>query len=134
MVAGNDMPGQEGPQIPVDDPDAALRFCRSVAQVLGSQEAPASSGKASAGTARPELSVVLPVYNEQENLILLHRRLTAVLDAEAISYEIVFVDDGSTDESTALLHKLSRERAARFPSDTAAEMYLGMFDQLIAQT
>jgi len=107
MVTGNDVPGQQGAQIPVDDPDAALRFCRSVAKVLGSQDAPTLSGETSAGTARPELSVVLPVCNEQENLIPLHRRLSAVLDAEGISYEIVFVDDGSTDESTALLRKLA---------------------------
>ncbi|HIC95149.1 TPA: glycosyltransferase, partial [Candidatus Bipolaricaulota bacterium] len=59
-----------------------------------------------ATTPSPELSVVLPVCNEEENILLLYRRLTAVLDAENVSYEIIFVDDGSTDGSTALLQGL----------------------------
>jgi glycosyltransferase involved in cell wall biosynthesis len=46
---------------------------------------------------RPELSVVIPVYNEADNLADLHRQLTAALEGVGRPYEIVLVDDGSTD-------------------------------------
>src|SRR5919201_329213 len=45
----------------------------------------------------PQLSVVIPLYNEEATLDELYRRLTAVLAAFGRSYEIIFVDDGSVD-------------------------------------
>ncbi len=45
----------------------------------------------------PELSVVIPFYNEQMNVPILYERLQAVLENLQKSYEIIFVDDGSTD-------------------------------------
>ena len=51
----------------------------------------------------PQVSVVIPVYNEQEGLALLFERLYPALDALGRSYEVVFVDDGSTDGSVAQL-------------------------------
>jgi dolichol-phosphate mannosyltransferase len=62
-------------------------------------------------SALPELSVVLPVFDEEANLAELHRRLTSVLEALGASHEIVFVDDGSRDTSLATLESL----AARDP-------------------
>ena len=44
-----------------------------------------------------QLSIVIPLFNEQSTIEELHRRLTAVLAAVGRTYEIVFVDDGSTD-------------------------------------
>jgi glycosyltransferase involved in cell wall biosynthesis len=58
---------------------------------------------------RPELSVVIPMYNEQEVLPLLADRLRPVLDGLATTYEVVCVDDGSADLTPALLAKLDRE-------------------------
>jgi dolichol-phosphate mannosyltransferase len=55
----------------------------------------------------PEVSVVLPVYNEKDNLSTLYRRLKTTLEAEQITYEIIFVDDGSADGSTGLLLDLT---------------------------
>src|SRR5436309_13673880 len=52
---------------------------------------------------RPELSVVVPFYNEQENAVEVHRRLTLALKAIGCDYELVFVDDGSRDRTPALL-------------------------------
>jgi polyisoprenyl-phosphate glycosyltransferase len=52
------------------------------------------------------ISVVVPVFNEEQSLPELHRRLAAVLDAEGEPSEILFVDDGSTDGSRDLLHAL----------------------------
>ncbi|WP_093376670.1 glycosyltransferase [Variovorax sp. OV329] len=50
-----------------------------------------------------ELSVVIPVYNEEAVLAALFERLYPALDALGLRYEIVFIDDGSRDRSTAIL-------------------------------
>src|SRR3979411_396819 len=49
----------------------------------------------------PEVSIVIPVFNEEQGLRLLFERLYPALDALGRSYEIVFVDDGSSDASVA---------------------------------
>ncbi len=51
----------------------------------------------------PELSVVIPVYNEEAGLQTLFDRLYPALDRLGRSYEVIFVDDGSRDRSAALL-------------------------------
>ena len=51
----------------------------------------------------PQLSVVIPVYNEEAGLPALFARLYPALDALALSYEVIFVNDGSRDRSAALL-------------------------------
>jgi undecaprenyl-phosphate 4-deoxy-4-formamido-L-arabinose transferase len=51
-------------------------------------------------------SVVIPVFNEEGNLKPLHTRLTKVMRALKKPYEIIFVDDGSTDKSFDILYKL----------------------------
>jgi glycosyltransferase involved in cell wall biosynthesis len=61
------------------------------------------------GTKAPYLSVMLPVYNEEESLELQYK---AVLDAVKKlnrTYEIIFVDDGSTDKSAELLKSLAKK-------------------------
>ena len=63
-------------------------------------------------TVAPELSIVIPVFNEQECLPELHERLINVLDAYGRSYEIVYVDDGSKDSTLTLL-KAFHEAAPR---------------------
>jgi glycosyltransferase involved in cell wall biosynthesis len=57
--------------------------------------------------ARPELSIFLPVYNEEENLPPLHEKLTEALEQLGRSYEILYIDDGSTDGSLARLRELA---------------------------
>src|SRR5262249_61461406 len=59
-----------------------------------------------AARARPRLSVVVPVYNEAENVVDLHRELTESLRSMGHPYEIVIVDDGSTDETARRLGEL----------------------------
>src|SRR5260363_92224 len=51
----------------------------------------------------PELSVIIPVYNEEAGLRVLFDRLYPALDALELSYEVIFVNDGSRDRSAALL-------------------------------
>lgn len=58
---------------------------------------------------RPDLSVVFPVYNEEENVPHLLREIAAALEGRGWTYEIVAVDDGSTDRSLEVL-RASRER------------------------
>ncbi len=51
----------------------------------------------------PDVTVIIPVYNEQEGLQQLFDRLYPALDALGRSYEVLFVDDGSSDRSVAVL-------------------------------
>ena len=53
------------------------------------------------------LSVVLPVYDERDNLELLHARLTDALKSTGRDYEVLYVDDGSTDDSWDVLRRLA---------------------------
>ncbi len=55
---------------------------------------------------RPEVSVVIPVYNECENIPLLWETLTPALDACAACWEVLWVDDGSTDDSGEQIRRL----------------------------
>jgi glycosyltransferase involved in cell wall biosynthesis len=48
---------------------------------------------------KPSLSVIVPVFNEQSNLLPLYNELLGVLMKLEVSYEIIFIDDGSTDNS-----------------------------------
>jgi len=56
----------------------------------------------------PDISVVVPLYNEDESLKELHQQLSAVLRRMNIRYEILFIDDGSTDRSFQVLRDLKR--------------------------
>ena len=56
-------------------------------------------------TQQPDLSVVFPVYNEEENIPILLAEIETALAGEGWTYEIVAVDDGSTDRSLAVLRE-----------------------------
>jgi glycosyltransferase involved in cell wall biosynthesis len=58
-------------------------------------------------TVRPAISVVIPCYNERESLRELYLRLQRTLDAVGRSWEVVFVDDGSSDDSYAYMLSLA---------------------------
>jgi undecaprenyl-phosphate 4-deoxy-4-formamido-L-arabinose transferase len=76
----------------------------------------------------PDLSVVIPVYNEEAVLPTLFTRLYTALDALGCSYEIVFVNDGSRDHSVALL----REQFQKRPDVTRVILFNGNFGQHMA--
>lgn len=68
---------------------------------------------------QPYLSVVIPVFNEEENLLELHARLVTTLDQAGYSWEVIYTDDGSRDRSWELLERLyeqdpERVRLVRF--------------------
>lgn len=64
------------------------------------------------------VSVVIPLYNEEENVEVLHNRLKAALDRIGTAYEIIYIDDGSTDRTLPLLEKIQ----ASDPSVTALSL------------
>ena len=78
--------------------------------------------------AAPSLSVVIPVYNEEAVLAALFARLYPALDALGVSYEIVFVNDGSQDRSAAML----REQFQKRPDVTRVVLFNGNFGQHMA--
>jgi len=55
------------------------------------------------------LSVVVPIFNEEENIVPLYRELKNVLEALGRGYEIIFLDDGSTDTSNEVLQRLAKD-------------------------
>ena len=76
----------------------------------------------------PSVSVIIPVFNEEEVLPTLFGRLYPALDALGRSYEIVFVNDGSRDRSAALLRAQFQER----PDVTRVVLFNGNFGQHMA--
>jgi undecaprenyl-phosphate 4-deoxy-4-formamido-L-arabinose transferase len=74
------------------------------------------------------LSVVIPVYNEEAGLASLFARLYPALDRLGLSYEVIFVNDGSRDRSAALL----REQFAKRPDVTRVVLLNGNFGQHMA--
>lgn len=56
-----------------------------------------------------KISVVIPVWNEAANVSVIHSELISVLTKLAYDYELIFVDDGSTDESLAIIKSLSKK-------------------------
>lgn len=55
------------------------------------------------------ISVIVPLYNEEENVRELYLALKSALDPEEFDYEILFIDDGSTDRTVKLLQPLEQE-------------------------
>ena len=76
----------------------------------------------------PELSVVIPVYNEEEGLPALFSRLYPALDALGIPYEVIFTNDGSRDRSAAVL----REQFQQRPDVTRVILFNGNYGQHMA--
>lgn len=58
-----------------------------------------------------DLSVVAPVYNESESIEAFCAELREVLDAMGVSYEVLFIDDGSTDDSVAIIRRFAWPQA-----------------------
>jgi undecaprenyl-phosphate 4-deoxy-4-formamido-L-arabinose transferase len=77
---------------------------------------------------KPEVSIVIPVYNEEEGLGQLFARLYPACDALGLPYELIFVNDGSRDRSAALL----REQFQARPDVTRVVLFNGNFGQHMA--
>lgn len=77
---------------------------------------------------KPELSVVIPVYNEEAGLAKLFARLYPALDALGYRYEIVFINDGSRDNTALILADQFRQR----PDVTRVVLFNGNYGQHMA--
>lgn len=77
---------------------------------------------------KPELSIIIPIYNEQDGLASLFARLYPALDTLQTSYEIIFVNDGSRDNSVAILAEQFRQR----PDVTRVVLFNGNYGQHMA--
>ena len=77
---------------------------------------------------KTDLSVVIPIYNEEAGLAKLFERLYPALDALGLNYEIVFINDGSRDRSAAILAEQFRLR----PDVTRVVLFNGNYGQHMA--
>jgi len=77
---------------------------------------------------KPELSIVIPIYNEEAGLAALFARLYPALDKLGLKYEIIFVNDGSGDSSVAILAEQFRVR----PDVTRVVLFNGNYGQHMA--
>jgi polyisoprenyl-phosphate glycosyltransferase len=57
----------------------------------------------------PVISIIAPIFNESGNILELHRRVTQTMDATGDQWELLFVDDGSTDGSTDMIRHLAQD-------------------------
>jgi len=87
-----------------------------------------NAGEMNVGDMNIELSVVIPVYNEEQGLAALFARLYPALDGLGIAYEIIFVNDGSRDASAAML----REQFQKRSDVTRVILFNGNFGQHMA--
>jgi undecaprenyl-phosphate 4-deoxy-4-formamido-L-arabinose transferase len=77
---------------------------------------------------KPELSIVIPIYNEEAGLANLFARLYPALDKMHMPYEIIFVNDGSRDRSVSILAEQFRAR----PDVTRVVLFNGNYGQHMA--
>ena len=77
---------------------------------------------------KPYVSIVIPVYNEQENLEALYSRLIAVMDKTGKPFELLFTNDGSRDRSGAMLKEFHHRR----PKEVRVIDFNGNFGQHMA--
>ncbi len=77
---------------------------------------------------KPYISIVIPVYNEQDNLEALFTRLTSTMDKVGKTWEVVFTNDGSRDRSGEMLREFHRRR----PKEVRVIDFNGNFGQHMA--
>ena len=57
----------------------------------------------------PDISVIIPIYNEEENIYELYNKLVNVLEKDIkVKYELIFIDDGSRDNTWDILNELNQ--------------------------
>lgn len=62
-------------------------------------------------TAKYDVSIFIPVYNEEENIEILDRKIQEALEDQNLNYEVIYVDDGSRDRSYEILKNIAQDRS-----------------------
>jgi glycosyltransferase involved in cell wall biosynthesis len=62
-------------------------------------------------TSTLDLSIIIPFLNEEESLVELHQWISKIMDSTTMSYEVIFIDDGSTDNSWQVVEKLKAQNS-----------------------
>src|ERR1700758_607672 len=77
-------------------------------------------------TSSPEVSVIVPLFNEEESIVILQSELIAAL--KDVDYEIIFVDDGSRDRTGERIEPQANVRVIRFERNAgqSAAIYAGL--------
>lgn len=82
----------------------------------------------------PTLSIIVPVFNEEEVLPVFHARLTKALADTSVNWDVIYIDDGSTDDSQRVLKRLQLQNAnvgvARFSRNFGKEQAMSAGLQL----
>lgn len=94
-------------KIPTQNPAEALRFCQNLQSFLAGL--PSFHNDSQTLFRSVEISIVVPVFNEVENLPTLYNRLVSVMNEFTPNYELIFIDDGSRDTSRELLQSFSEQ-------------------------
>ena len=68
----------------------------------------------------PHVSIVLPCFNEEEHVLLEIERICIAMDKSGLSYELLAIDDGSTDQTLARLRRTNPTSRTSRPSRSAA--------------
>lgn len=56
-----------------------------------------------------KISIIIPCFNEEENILPMHKRLTAILRKTLYDYEIIFINNGSTDNSADIFQRVAKQ-------------------------
>ncbi len=70
-----------------------------------------------------DISVVVPLYNEEESLPELFAWIERVMNANGFSYEVIFVNDGSTDRSWQVIEQLQAQAPERIRTSPPKYLY-----------
>ena len=97
----------------MDDHGYSGRACSGpIAQELGISRNPRNGGVREAVVSdRPGITIVVPVYNEEPSVQPLYRKICEACEALKGLYEVIFVDDGSTDQTFHILERIHRQDA-----------------------
>jgi glycosyltransferase involved in cell wall biosynthesis len=86
-----------------------IKMCYTLSEVLSIMKAMENHGMEKGAGSNPDISVIVPMYNEQENAAHTIERITEVLAPLGMSFEILPVNDGSTDGTLSVLEAVSRK-------------------------
>lgn len=112
MTSENRQSRDDAGQRPVqqDCPEGHIRH--SAERDVGTLRSPDEVGRAARSDERPEISIIVPVYNEQDSLLQLSESIRSVMAGMDCAYELIFIDDGSTDKTPARLETLAAAAAS----------------------